>query len=406
MNLITKALLFYFINIFIISNNAFSFEEILRKAAIDNGFKKSKELYFNEEKKLAEPGGIFFKSKKLSLNGNISCGTCHIDNKGSADGLPIAAAVGGTGEGVERFKSGARLLPRNTLPFWGRGAKGFDVFFWDGKVDASSDSLKSQFGTELPSKDPLIVAVHLPVVEIREMLDEDEMVESLKNESVEKAYNAYDKVAHNLKTFERDASLQLAKLLDKNIEDLKYFDFARAMTSFIREKFKLKETKFESFVYKNTKLSKDEIEGGLIFYGKGKCSVCHTGTHLSDFKFHNIIFPQLGFGRNGFGVDYGRYNITFDPKDLYKFRTPPLTNVEKTAPYGHDGSVNTMEESIIAHFDPLRLFDLEEMTDKNRHFLYQKISNSNFTNIGFLNDDEVNKLVKFLKTFTFKDYED
>ena len=48
---------------------------------------------------------------------------CHIDNKGSADGLPIAAAVGGTGEGVERFKSGARLLPRNTLPFWGRGKK-------------------------------------------------------------------------------------------------------------------------------------------------------------------------------------------------------------------------------------------------------------------------------------------
>ena len=80
MNLITKFLLFYFINIFIISNNAFSFEEILRKAAIDNGFKKSKELYFNEEKKLAEPG-IFFKSKKLSLNGNI-LGICHIDNKG------------------------------------------------------------------------------------------------------------------------------------------------------------------------------------------------------------------------------------------------------------------------------------------------------------------------------------
>ena len=91
---------------------------------------------------------------------------------------------------------------------------------------------------------------------------------------------------------------------------------------------------------------------------------------------------------------------------MHKFRTPPLTNVEKTAPYGHDGSVNTMEESIIAHFDPLRLFDLEEMTNKNRHFLYQKISNSNFTNIGFLNDDKVNKLVKFLKTFTFKDYED
>ena len=44
---------------------------------------------------------VFFKSKKLSLNGNISR-ACHIDNKGSADGLPIG---GGTGEGVERFKA-------------------------------------------------------------------------------------------------------------------------------------------------------------------------------------------------------------------------------------------------------------------------------------------------------------
>ena len=50
MNLITKALLFYFINIFIISNNAFSFEEILRKAAIDNGFKKVKNYILMKEK--------------------------------------------------------------------------------------------------------------------------------------------------------------------------------------------------------------------------------------------------------------------------------------------------------------------------------------------------------------------
>ena len=98
------------------------------------------------------------------------------------------------------------------------------------------------------------------MVEIREMLDEDEMVESLKNESVEKAYNAYDKVAHNLKTFERDASLQLAKLLDKNIEDLKYFYFARAMTSFIREKFKLKETKLSHLFIKILSLVKMKLK--------------------------------------------------------------------------------------------------------------------------------------------------
>ena len=82
---------------------------------------------------------------------------------------------------------------------------------------------------------------------------------------------------------------------------------------------------------------------------------CHYGPYFSDLKFHVVPFPQLGFGKNGFGVDYGRFNVTFDPKDLYKFRTPPLFNVEKTAPYGHSGSVATIQEAIAAHFDPLRL---------------------------------------------------
>ena len=39
--------------------------------------------------------------------------------------------------------------------------------------------------------------------------------------------------------------------------------------------------------------------------------------------------------------------------DPYKFRTTPLFNVEKTAPYGHSGSVATIEDAIAAHFDPL-----------------------------------------------------
>ena len=150
-------------------------------------------------------------------------------------------------------------------------------------------------------------------------------------------------------------------------------------------------------------MTNDEIEGGLIFYGKGKCSICHNGPHFSDFDYHRIITPQLGFGRNGFGIDYGRFNVTFDYDDLYKFRTPPLANVEKTKPYGHSGSLNTLKEMIISHYDPLSLIDMKNLDPIRRRELFKRISAiENIENIpSYLDDKELNYLQSFLKTLTF-----
>ena len=124
---------------------------------------------------------------------------------------------------------------------------------------------------------------------------------------------------------------------------------------------------------------------------------------FSDLKFHVVPFPELGFGKNGFGVDYGRFNVTFDPKDLYKFRTPPLFNVEKTAPYGHSGSVATLEGAIIAHFDPLRLVNLSTMDPLARHDFYKRLPlvSETATTVGFLADDDIEDLVKFLRNISF-----
>ena len=175
------------------------------------------------------------------------------------------------------------------------------------------------------------------------------------------------------------------------------------MAAFIRINFQLKNTKFHNFVFNNGPLTDDEIKGGLIFYGKGKCSVCHQGPYFSDFKFHTIPFPQLGFGKNGFGIDYGRYNVTFNPKDLYKFRTPPLFNVEKTNPYGHSGSVKTLREVIIYHIDPLRIINLKEMDQIDRVEYYKRLALSADTinKIGLLDKNEIDLLVIFLKTLNF-----
>ena len=75
---------------------------------------------------------------------------------------------------------GGAIIPRNTLPLWGRGGVGFEVFFWDGRVDFSDKAKLSPFGEDIPSEDPLITMVHLPTVEIREMLIEDEFISGQK----------------------------------------------------------------------------------------------------------------------------------------------------------------------------------------------------------------------------------
>lgn len=380
-----------------------AFPQILRKLIPDNGVTPVNELYLNPDEGMVPIGKVIFESKKLSLNGNISCQTCHLAKFGSADGIPNAAAIAGKGEGPERLLSGAKLLARNTLPFWGRGAKGFTTFFWDGKVDFSDSKRFSQFGSHPPSEDPLITAVHLPVVEIREMLDEDQFVTAHKVESAERAKEVYRAIADNLRKFEPQASESLASYLKKPVAQLAYVDYARAIAGFIRLEFRLKETKLERFVKKTATLSPEELRGGLVFYGKGRCITCHSCPHFSDFKFHAVPFPQLGFGKNGFGVDYGRFNGTLDAKDLYRFRTPPLYNVQKTAPYGHSGSVATLEEAIVAHFDPLRLVNLSSMDSLARHEFYKRmaLSSETSTTVGFLSLDDIADLTHFLKTLSF-----
>jgi cytochrome c peroxidase len=141
----------------------------------------------------------------------------------------------------------------------------------------------------------------------------------------------------------------------------------------------LDNNKNSKFLQNKEEFSEAELKGARLFYGKGACSTCHYGPHFSDFKFHTVPFPQLGFGKNGFGVDFGRYNATFNPNDLYKFRTAPLYNVEKTAPYGHSGSVATIQEAIVAHYDPLSLVQIDKLSQFDRYEFSKRLTYSDST---------------------------
>ena len=384
-----------------------SFSEILRNAALANGLLPAGQLFNDTDQHLAAVGRTFFESENLSLNGRIACRTCHLDEFGSGDGLPNAVGIFGEGEGPARAFSDGKIVPRNTLPLWGRGGQGFDVFFWDGKVDFSGERPLSQFGTDIPSSDPLLTAVHLPPVEIREMIDDDADLSRFKTESPQQAQHLYSRILARLVEAERAAMEELASGLEKQVTELAFRDVARSIAAFIRSEFRLRDTRFHRFVFGDGQLDPQEVRGGLIFYGKGKCVNCHTGPYFTDFRFHAIPIPQLGFGRNGFGIDYGRFNVTFDPEDLYRFRTPPLINVTSTAPYGHSGSLDTLQGAIVAHYDPLRLLNTNKMNSLARHEQFKRMAavGDDFKLLSTLTDSEAELVIKFLETLRFQSNE-
>ena len=92
-----------------------------------------------------------------------------------------------------------------------------------------------------------------------------------------------------------------------------------------------------------TIFSESEKRGEAIFFGKGNCSECHGGFNFTNFGFEN----------NGLYLEYediGRGRISLLTEDKGKFKVPTLRNVEKTAPYMHDGSLPTLE-AVVEHYN-------------------------------------------------------
>ena len=236
------------------------------------------------------------------------------------------------------------------------------------------------------------------------MVVEDNVVGSAKREDVVAASEIYQRIATRLKTQHPGEFEQLAAITGKSPEQIQFVDVASSIAEFIRKKFAVRPTKFSRFVFEGDELDEAELAGALLFYGKGKCAVCHSGTLFSDFKFHAVPFIQIGKGKNGFGVDYGRFNVTHDPEDLYKFRTPPLLDVANTAPFGHSGSAETLEDTVVQHFDPLRNSSIAEMDVLERTEFYKRLATSGASAeiIPVLSNSQVSELVAFLKTLSFE----
>lgn len=84
---------------------------------------------------------------------------------------------------------------------------------------------------------------------------------------------------------------------------------------------------------------------GLFFSKEVGCSNCHVGANLADEQYHN-----LGIGMAAKEPDLGRYTQTKLEKDKGAFKTPTIRNVVFSAPYMHDGSLQSLED-VVEHYN-------------------------------------------------------
>ena len=95
---------------------------------------------------------------------------------------------------------------------------------------------------------------------------------------------------------------------------------------------------------KATALSPAEKLGMVLFFSERlACSKCHGGFNFTDYSFQNNgLYEQY--------EDPGRFRLTGDPDDLSLFKVPAMRNIGVTAPYMHDGSMESLGE-VINHYD-------------------------------------------------------
>ncbi len=279
--------------------------------------------------KRIELGRLLFFDNRLSADSTVSCGSCHLRQHAMADDKALSIGING------------RVGMRNAPSLANVGYH--PNFFKDG----GATTLETQI---------------LAPIE-----DENEM-----GFSVPDALN-------RLKQIPQYA--QLAQIAYGR--DFDAFVLTRAIAAFERTMLS-GNSRFDQYYHqgKTNALNESEKRGmNLFFSERAQCSGCHSGFDFSDYSFKNIGLYEMY-------ADSGRERVTLNPLDKGKFKTPSLRNVEVTAPYMHDGSVNTLEE-VVEHFNS------GGKNHPNKDALMQPLG---------LSAQEKNDLVNFLKSLTDHDF--
>lgn len=234
---------------------------------------------------------------RLSKNDSISCANCHV---------PM---VGGAGPTPRAFGHGGEL--GRWAPSWFNSAYATSLF-WDGRAA----SLEEQTGA-LPGHMGPITAPGEMGADINEVAKKLNGIPGYKTQ-----FNS---------VFGSDAAPE---------------NIAKAIAAYERT-LVAHESPFQRYVNGDKKaISASAKRGFDLFRAKAACVTCHTPPLMTDNGFHNIGVPQAG----PLAEDNGRFEVTKNPDDRGRFKTPTLYNSASAAFFMHDGAFSTLE-AVIDHYD-------------------------------------------------------
>jgi cytochrome c peroxidase len=271
-----------------------------------------------------ELGRFLFYDTRLSANETQSCASCHQQELAFTDGL--AQAEGSTGE----------IHPRNSMMVANAGYAA--SLTWANNV---VDKLEEQALVPMFGEEP---------VELGMAGMEDELLRRMRDD-------------------ERYPDM-FGAAFPAESEPIVLGNITKAIAAFQRQL-----TSFNSRVDRwnrgdKTVLNASEQNGMRLFFGGTteagvtdalECFHCHGGFLFSQASDHEQnVFDQKSFINNGlYNLDedgsyptgnQGLYDLTFDPEHKGQFKPPSLRNIAVTAPYMHDGSIETLEE-VIRHYE-------------------------------------------------------
>ena len=320
-------------------------------------------------------GQQLFFDRRLSANGTLSCGLCHIPEQGFAQNQ-LATPVGFQG----------RALKRNSPSLLNVGY--LKLLFHDGR----ETSLETQ--------------VFSPLLSQREMANPSigwllQRISTL--DDYQRQFEQHLGGLNMITLGQALAAYQRSLVAADSRFDRWYY------SSKYSSKYSRKDTNSQNDSQQSA-MTAEAIQGFAIFNRHG-CSTCHLINHdhatFEDGKFHNtgIGYQRSMSDKPGTRViklgetiaittdqnfegevfnDLGRYEGTGNPQDRWRFRTPSLRNVALTAPYMHDGSMGSLN-TVIAYYMQGGFDD----PDQDPRLLP-------FT----LNDVEIQQLIAFLNSLT------
>ena len=144
-------------------------------------------------------------------------------------------------------------------------------------------------------------------------------------------------------------------------------------------------SRYDQYIYQNKKnaLSSSEKKG-LKLFNKLYCVSCHSGFNFSNGEIvNNGLYEKY--------EDVGKMRVSLKEIDNGCFKVPTLRNIALTAPYMHDGSIQTLEE-VINHYmlggnshpnkHPfIKPFSLDNSDRKNLVLFLKSLSDSSFAAI-------------------------